>query len=145
LVIDRYFVQFDRNGAAGTFSDAISSLSKALPQAPNDSVYIADWGMFETLEFLHEGRLALHYAQDLLAAGNPSPRELRSMAAMAADPNGLFVTHVAALENYKGFRARLEAVAASAGYEKRVLQTISDSRGRPVFELWRFSARRSRP
>ena len=145
LLVDRYFVQFDRNGAAGTFSDAISSLSRALPQAPDDSVYIADWGMFETLEFLHQGRLALHYPQDLLAAGNPGPRELRDIAAMAADPHGLFVTHVAALENYKGFRARLEAVAASAGYEKRVLQTISDSRGRPVFELWRFAARAPHP
>ena len=145
LVINQYFFQFDRNGAAGTFTDAISNLSNALPQAPNDSVYVVDWGMYETLEFLHQGRLPLHYSQELLGPENPSPAQLRAIAAMTADPNGLFVTHVASRETYQGFRGRLEAAAASRDNEKHVIQTISDSNGRPVFELWRFGARVPRP
>jgi hypothetical protein len=141
LVIDRYFVQLDRNGAAGVFSDAIYSLSSALPQAANDSVTVADWGMYETLEYLHQGRLPLNYSPAVLAPENPSAAELSTIAAMIADPNGLFVTHVAAREVFKGVRERLGAVAASAGYQKRVIQTVSDSNGRPVFELWRFVPR----
>jgi hypothetical protein len=145
LVIDRYFVQLDRNGAAGTFSDAIYSLSSALPQAANDSVYVADWGMYETLEFLHQGRLPLQYAPAILAPENPSGAQLNAITAMIADPNGLFVTHVAAREVFKGVRERFAAAAASAGYEQRVTRTISDSNGRPVFELWRFGTRALRP
>jgi hypothetical protein len=138
LVIDRYFFQLERNGAAGTFSDAIYSLSSAIPQLGNDSVYVADWGMYESLEYLHQGRLPLNYSPAILAAENPSGGQLSTIAAMIADPKGLFVTHVSEQEVFKGVRERFQTVAASAGYEKRVIQTISDSNGRPVFELWRF-------
>lgn len=139
LVINQYLVQLDRNGAEGTFSDAIYPLSNALPHTASDSVYIADWGMYETLEFLHQGRLPLHYFQGLLASEHPSAAQFHAITEMVADPDGLFVTHVAAREMFKGVRGRIEAAAALAGYSKHVVQTIPDSNGRPVFELWRFS------
>lgn len=143
LVINQYLVQLDRNGAEGTFTDAIYPLSNALPQTANDSVYIADWGMYETLEFLHQGRLPLHYFQGLLALEHPSAAQFHALTKMIADPDGLFVTHVAAREMFKGVRGRIEAAGMSAGYSKHVIQTVSDSNGRPVFELWRFSALQS--
>ncbi len=139
LVINQYLVQLDQDGAEGTFTDAISTLSKALPLAGNDSVYIVDWGMDETLEFLHQGRLTMHYSPALLVVEHPTAGQLRAITAMIADPDGLFVTHVAAREIFKGGRARIEGVAASAGYVKHVIQVVPDSNGRPVFELWRFS------
>ncbi len=140
LVINQYLVQLDRNGAEGTFTDAIYPLSNALPHSANDTVYIADWGMYETLEYLHQGRLPLHYSPSLLVSERPTAVQLHAIAAMIADPDGLFVTHVAEREIFKGVRDRIQAAAASAGYSKHVIQTISDSNGRPVFELWRFSA-----
>lgn len=97
--------------------------------------------MDETIEFLHQGRLPLHYSPALLVVEHPTAEQLRAITAMIGDPHGLFVTHVAAREIFKGARARIEAVAASAGYEKHVIQLISDSNRRPVFELWRFTAR----
>jgi 4-amino-4-deoxy-L-arabinose transferase-like glycosyltransferase len=136
MVVNQYFVQFDRNGAEGNFTDAISLLSNVLEQA--NSIYVTDWGMYEALVFLRQGRLALHYSPALLVAENPTVGQLRATASMIADPDGLFVTHVAAREIFKGVRGRIEAVGASAGFEKHVIQTIPDSNGRPVFELWRF-------
>jgi hypothetical protein len=138
LVVHRYFVQLDRDGATGNFSDAISTLANNLPSSPNNSVYIGDWGIYEALVYLEQGRVPLHYSPLLLVAEHPGTVERRSISAMIADPHGLFVTHVAAREIFKGVRARLETIAASGGYQKRVVETISDSNGRPVLELWRF-------
>ena len=143
LVINYYFVQFDRNGAEGKFTDAIAGLSNALPAEPGDSIHIADWGIYEALTYLERGRLPLHYAPELLVAVHPTSAQNRAMAAMIADPHGLFVTHVAAREIFRGARDRLEAAAAANGWSKRVVETISDSNGRPVFELWRFGTARN--
>jgi hypothetical protein len=140
LVMDRYFFQLDRNGADGNFTDAIASLSARLASAPNEAIYIVDWGIYEPLVYLEQGRVPLHYSPGLLAAERPSAAQARSIDGMFADPRGLFVTHVAAREMFHGTRARLENFAAALGLHKRVIEVIPDSNGRPVFELWRFSA-----
>jgi hypothetical protein len=138
LVIGQYFVQLDQNGAGPAFTDALPVLSNALSQAPNQSVYVADWGIYEALLYLQQGRSALHYSPWLLVAENPNAGQFREIDAMIADPNGVFVTHVAAREVFPGIRVRLDRDAASTGYEKRLIRTIEDSNSRPVFELWRF-------
>lgn len=140
LVTDRYFFQLDRNGAEGNFTDASSALAATLAAAPNESIYIADWGIYEPLVYLEQGRVQLHYSPALLVAEHPTDAQARSLAAMVADPHGLFVTHVAVREMFHGARARLENAAVARGLHKRVIQTIPDSNGRPVFELWRFAA-----
>jgi hypothetical protein len=139
LVVDRYFAQLDRNGAEGKFTDAIATLSNALSDS-RDSIYIADWGMYESLIYLHQGHVPLRYEPALLVAEHPTGAQNAALAAGIADPRGLFVTHVAEREIFPGVRARLENAASAGGFKKRVVETIADSNGWPVFELWRFVA-----
>jgi hypothetical protein len=140
LVVDRYFVELDRDGAQGNFTDAVNTLSSALLAAStNDSVQIADWGIYEPLVYLQQGRVPLHYSPALLVAEHPTVAQAGALETMLADPRGLFVTHVADREIFQGARARLENIARAHVLEKRVAQTITDSHGRPVFELWRFA------
>jgi len=138
LVINQYFVQLDQNGAGPEFSDAISALVSSLSEASYRSVYVADWGIYEALVYLRQGHLPLHYSPSLLVAQNPNAGQLRQIAAMIADPDGVLVTHVAGREVFQGVRERLERDAVSTGYEKHLIRTIDDSNSRPVFELWRF-------
>lgn len=139
LVTDRYFFQLDRNGATGNFTDAISTLSAQLASAPNDAIYIADWGIYEPLVYLEQGRVGLRYPPALLVAEHPNAAQAPLLVSMIADPQGLFVTHTAAREMFHGTRSRLENAGLAHGLHKRVIEIIPDSNGRPVFELWRFS------
>jgi hypothetical protein len=139
LVTERYFYQLDRNGGEGNFTDAVSTLSVKLASLPGSAIYIADWGIYEPLVYLEQGRVPLHYSPAPLAAEHPNSAQSREMDGMLAGPRGLFVTHVAGREMFHGSRARLENFAAARRLRKRVVEVIPDSNGRPVFELWRFS------
>ncbi len=132
LVTGRYFVQLDRKGAPGKFTDAIFKLSAALSLPQTGPIYIADWGIYEPLVYLEQGRVPLEYLPALPSAEHPT--------AQVSSPDALFVVHTAPREIFPGARARLENIAASRGLQKRLIQTIPDSNGRPVFELWRFVA-----
>jgi hypothetical protein len=120
LVINQYVFQFERNGADGNFSDAIYTLSEQLHDSEHAAIYVADWGLSEPLNLLHRGRL------DLRVSTGPF------------DPHGLFIGHVKEREVFKGSGENLEAAARAAGYTKQVLQTVADSNGRPVFEVFGF-------
>lgn len=138
LVINQYIVQLERNGADVDFSDALEPLSAALSGQQDQTIYVIDWGMFDSLAFLQQGRLMLRVASDPFRTPEPNEGERREIEAMLTDPHGLFLTHVRSLEAFPGVGQRLEEAARARGYEREVTRTIGDSNGRPVFELLRF-------
>jgi hypothetical protein len=138
LVINQYIFQLDQYGADGGFTDAIYPLSAQLPIAAGDKIYAMDWGVTETLTFLHRGKLSLLPAADPLVTAAPDAEEQKTIAKLLSDPHGLFVGHVPEREVFTGVRERLDAAALAAGYRKQMLQVVSDSTGRPVFEIFRF-------
>jgi 4-amino-4-deoxy-L-arabinose transferase-like glycosyltransferase len=138
LVMNQYIVQLERNGADIDFSDALYPLSDALSGQQDQTIYVIDWGMFDSLAFLHQGRLTLNGASAPFMAPEPNESERREIEAMLADPHGLFLTHVRSLEAYPGVGQRLDEAASAAGYAREFTRTIDDSNGRPVFELLRF-------
>jgi hypothetical protein len=127
LVASQYISQFERNGATGSFTDAIFSLSASLPEHA-ENIYILDWGISEPLTYLHRGQLKLP-----LSGG----QEVETHA-MLTDPGGLFVGHVQGREFFPRLEQDLEAEARTSGYHKELIQTVADSNGRPVFEVFRF-------
>ena len=142
LVLNQYIYQFERDGAEGNFTDAINTLSEALPdppsQGPAQSIYVMDWGMLSTLAIFHQGRLALRVGDDLFSTDTPTPSQRLTMDIMFSDRNALFVNHVAGREVTTGVTERLARAAANAGVRKELIRTISDSNGRPVFEIFRY-------
>ncbi len=138
LVVNQYIFQLDRNGADGGFSDAIYTLSAQLPPAPNDEIYIMDWGLIETLTLLHRGKLHLLSESDPFQTASPDEGQSRMIAKILADPHGLFLGHVPEREVFTGVRQRLEDAARQAGYRKRMIEVVPDSNGRPVYEVFRF-------
>lgn len=138
LVINQYIFQLDRNGADGGFTDALYALSDRLPVAPDDEIYITDWGMIESLTLLHRGKLHLISASDPFQSTTPDQGQLEMTAKLLADPHGLFLGHVPDREVFTGVRQRLEDAAKAAGYRKQMLAVAPDSNGRPVFEVFRF-------
>jgi len=134
LVVNQYLTQLHRNGAYQTFTDAIFPLSEALEEGP--TIYITDWGMFDSLNLLHQGRLNLRMASGPLMTESPSPDEVADIQRMLQDPNGMFVGHVRGMEVYPNVGKHLDAFVGFH-LERKVIRTISDSNGRPVFEISR--------
>ena len=138
LVLNQYIAQFERNGAGDVFTDALYPLSSSLAPYADRTVYIIDWGLYENLNLLHQGRLDLRVASSALDTDSPSPDQLAEIRRMLQAPGGLILNHVREHEVFRNVGARLERAARSLGYRKEVVQTVADSNGRPMFEIIRF-------
>jgi hypothetical protein len=138
LVANQYVSQFERNGAAGNFTDALFSLSRSLNTYRSETIYVTDWGITNSVQLPYRGQLPLRFASDPLMTDAPSALQQTQIQAMLSDPQAVFVGHVAAREAFTGVGSRLLRFANSHGYQKELLETIRDSNGRPVFEILQF-------
>lgn len=139
LVVNQYAAQFERNGASTVYTDAVYPLSDSLDAYADRTLYLIDWGLFENLNLLHQGRLNLQVSYAPLATDSASPEELGRIRQMLQDPEALVLDHVREQELFPNVGARLERAARSLGYRKEVVRTIPDSNGRPMFEIVRFA------
>jgi hypothetical protein len=139
LVVNQYVAQFARNGAEGPFTDAIYALSAALPEIPGQTIYVLDWGIQFPLEVLHNGGLNMRGGHDPFMADTPSDWDKGAAARMFHDRSGIFLAHTEKRENFTGVRKRFDQSAAAAGCREDPLETVSDSNGRPVFEVFKIA------
>ncbi len=137
LVINQYLVELDRNGAGRLFTDASYALSESFSDSAGDTIYVVDWNIETSLNFLHRGLLKLVPEWPTMMDSSIEAQR-REVERILQDPRGIFVARVPGLQQYPDAGNRVVALAHSAGYEKRVLRTIEDSNGRPVFEVYRF-------
>ncbi len=138
LVVNQYIVQFERNGSKGSFTDAINPLADSLARTAGDNIYVIDWGIYEILDFLQQGKLHLSHVDFLLIQATPDPGQRRLIDAMLADPHALFVSHVPAREAFHGVGEHLDIIARSEGYEKVPIHIVADRNGRAIFQIFRF-------
>jgi hypothetical protein len=139
LVVNQYLVQFERNGAEGPYSDAIYPLSTALSDVPGQTIYVLDWGIQFPLDVLHDGHLRLRSGHDPFTSDTQSELDKAVAGRMLADPNALFIDHTEKRENFTGVRKRFDQSADAAGCQEQPVETVPDSNGRAVFELFRLS------
>ncbi len=136
VVLNQYLSQFERYGPARDFTDAVFALSDALPQG--QTVYVADWGMFDSLQLLREGHVKLAIGSESFMTDSMDDFQRGQAEKILADRGAIFIGHVADQEVFSGVGGRLEHFAVERGYRREVLQTISDTNGRPRFEIYRF-------
>ncbi|MGO9230713.1 MAG: ArnT family glycosyltransferase [Bryobacteraceae bacterium] len=141
LVTNEYFRVSVRNGGSRTWSDAIFPLSADLMETRPAAVYCADWNILESLRLLDRGALPLLNGMDPAAAPDVSPANRQYLLDRIATPGAVWVTHLPDFEFFPTVRPRLDRLAASAGFEHRLLRVIRDTRGRPTFEVYRFQTR----
>jgi 4-amino-4-deoxy-L-arabinose transferase-like glycosyltransferase len=138
LVVNQYIVQFERDGAGEVFTDALYPLSSTLDAYSDRTLYVIDWGLFENLNLLHQGRLNFRIAMGPLGTDSPNPDQLREIRDLLQDPSALVLDHVREHEVFPSVGVRLDRAARSFGYRREVVRTIPDSNGRPMFEMVRY-------
>jgi hypothetical protein len=138
LVVNQYLVQFERYGSDGRFTDAVKPLADSLAGSTGNTVYVIDWGIFEPVHFLQQGKSNLRQSWGYLIQATPDPGQRSEIDAMLADPHALFVNHVPSREAFQGVGEHLETIAREEGYERIPIRTVADRNGRAVFQVFRF-------
>jgi len=138
LVIARYIARFEQNGASVGFTDAVSPLAESLAGPTGDTVYIIDWGIYESVDFLLQGKSQLREYYPYLIQATHDPGERRVIDAMLADPHALFVSHVPSREAFPGVGEHLQTIAHEEGYEQEPIRIVADRNGRAIFQVFRL-------
>lgn len=119
------YLQYEATlGSRAAWSEASYGLASALSAAKPARVCLIDWGFFDTLRLLGEGRF------DLCAADPPSP------LALLQNEANVYVTHTAGEEILAGSNKRFLADAASQGFFPSSRRILPDRHGRPVIEIF---------
>jgi mannose/fructose/N-acetylgalactosamine-specific phosphotransferase system component IIC len=128
-VTDRYYADLVQNGPAIRWTDAMDPLNRTLADLHAPRIFVADWGIIETINLLSEGETPVSYAAESSAT---------AMHNMLAAPGSVFVAHANGLAFLPQQRAALEQYAAQEGYTEESIAAIRDSNGRPAFDVFRF-------
>ena len=133
---ERIHSRIRRQRRIGNFTDACFPLSDAIPENGHP-VYVVDWGMANTIAMFHKGRS--RFARSTVCSSPPLPLKTSATSSRwsFADPDALFVGHVPGHEVMQT-RANLDRAAASFHRRKQMIRIVTDSNGRPVFEIFRW-------
>lgn len=132
LVTAHYWSDLVRNGPAIRWTDAIHTLNDSLAKLRAERIFVMDWGIIETINFLSEGATPVQFAEALDDNSN--------IHAAIAGPKNVFVDHTPQFSILPATRRVFDHVAAAGGFHKETMETIYDRNGRPIFEIFRFRA-----
>ncbi|HUQ94661.1 MAG TPA: glycosyltransferase family 39 protein [Bryobacteraceae bacterium] len=139
LLVNNYYVtQAVRNGAAGSWTNAVLTLAKRLPAYRAEKIFLIDWGLVDNLRLLSAGRLPIYVGSDPLMREEPTEEDIRLGKAMLESPNAILVGNTDDRQSFTDVNARMERLAARLGYQRELLETVYDFNGRPCFEVFRF-------
>lgn len=126
-VVNQYFADLIRNGTAVRWTDAFPPLVERMETFKAPYVWVADWGILETVNLLAEGRVPV-------TAVDPAaiPRELFEQ------PGAIFVSHTAPFVQTPAVGQALSDSATRFGYVREPVSTVYDRNGRAVFDIFRF-------
>jgi hypothetical protein len=137
LTTNTYLSQLIRNGSSGPWTDAMSPLSDYLATVPGEDIFVLDWGIFDSVRVLQQGRLPLYWGADPLLKVPPGELEVRIAREMIRGPNHVFVSHTPGQEVFAGVSARFNQMLEAEGYRRETLRIVPDGNGRPIFEVFR--------
>jgi hypothetical protein len=142
FVTNQYLLQFIRNGSAGSWTDAIYPLAAALRQARPSQVILVDWGTQDPLSFLNRNEPPARTISDPFMPSDESGPQKQADLELLSDDKVIWVEHTPGNETSAGVNDRLLSVARDAGLEPAMLGAYGDRNGRPIFQTFRFHARR---
>jgi hypothetical protein len=140
VLTNQYLAHSIEFGPGRSWSNAIEPLAGRLESRGGGSVYMLDWGIFDTLRLLGRGRIPIDVAWQAFLDDKVSEEERAKLKEMLETPGAWFATHAPAETLFLGVRERLVGAAAGLGYYPTEPEVFHDSHGRPIFELFRFEA-----
>jgi hypothetical protein len=138
LVLNEYHAKMVRNGPGLMWTDAIHPLSDYLKTVKADTVFVNDWGIFDTVRMLHKGRIPLRVGSYPISKDELTAEEKREVERMISEEKAVWVSHCDGIELFPEINSKLEKFAAGAGFRRKRLARIPDRNGRQIFEVFAF-------
>jgi hypothetical protein len=139
LLSNEYLTQLIQDGPSSVWTDAVFPLARYLRMQKTGDIYTVDWGTSNSLRLLDRGALRLQEATFILRKEAPDQSDRDFLRYMITRSDDLLVAHTTDFEAFPGINSRLNALAATMGYQRSVLGRIYDLHGRPTFEIVRFT------
>jgi hypothetical protein len=139
LVTNEYFRLMIRNGGAQNWTDAIFRLSDYMNGVSSTDVFCVDWGIFDSLRLLNQGKLHLRVGSDPISKRELTGEDREFLQRMIGDSGHVFINHTKDFEFFEGVNAKLVKYAADQGFRREVMAVIPDSYGREVYEVYHFA------
>jgi 4-amino-4-deoxy-L-arabinose transferase-like glycosyltransferase len=141
LVTNEYHVVILRNGGTQNWTDAVYPLAGYMEDVRSDNIFCMDWGIMDSLRLLSRGKLPLRVGTDPINKPSLSDADRETLDRTISAPRHLFINHTKDFEFFTGVNDKLVKYADDAGYRREIVTVISDSYGRPAYEVYRFLAR----
>jgi hypothetical protein len=97
---------------------------------------VVDWGIFQNVVALSEGRLRAVEVWDPLNAKKPVRGNVLEQL---DDPSARYVLHVPEATSFPRARSRFFAVVRREGRRARLEHTVPTRLGQPLFEVYRLT------
>lgn len=136
VVINHYYTDLVTRGTTVLWTDAINPLFRRLDSLNGRHTVTVDWGYSASLCLLSDGQMPLEDISYFLI--RPSAEDTAFIRSLIAEPDAVFVDHTIDGEQFPGVREHLDRIAADAGYQKEIVDTIKDRNARPRFEISRY-------
>jgi 4-amino-4-deoxy-L-arabinose transferase-like glycosyltransferase len=138
LVTNEYQVLIVRNGGSQNWTTAIFRLADYMKATPARNIFCVDWGMVDSLRLMSRGKLPVRVGTDPITKKNLEDPDREYLARTISGEGHVFINHTKEFEFFAGVNDKLVKYAADIGYRREILTTISDTNGRPVYEVYRF-------
>ena len=138
IVMDAMLADFARSGTSVAWTDAIRGLMRVAGNDTKRMVAGTEWGILQQVRYFSEGRIGYYPGSDgwLRELNVPSSRASAELA-IELDTT-LWIGHAKGSEVFSDTNDVLLRLATDKGFQKRLLETIRDRHGRPVFEIFDF-------
>ena len=125
------------SGGRGNFSDAIYRLDRYFEHSDSRESFVAlDWGIFQPLVGLSQGRLR---GRELWLQLNGSMQRARAYRREITEPSALYVLHASGQTNFPRARRQFFEIVRGSGRYARLVHVVRSRQGRPEFEIYRVS------
>jgi hypothetical protein len=135
LVLTEYHAQFIRGGPGTGWTDALARAASVLPRPGSRSVVLVDWNLYSYLVVQRGDPSELIIAYDVLRMAEPDPVQVAAFCTLARSAP-VYVGYTRDREMFPGVYDNLLRIARRCGYNKRMLQVVSSSRGDAVIEIF---------
>jgi hypothetical protein len=139
LVTNQYLYAFARNGAAGSWTDAIYPLAEDLKKTNDRFLAIIDWGMTDSLDVLAKGRLPLFWSGDPFTPVPPGKEAPVPDHRLLEEPRVLWIKHTDGNEQISGVNSGLLAFVQREHFVILPVAKYRDRNGREIFETFRMA------
>jgi 4-amino-4-deoxy-L-arabinose transferase-like glycosyltransferase len=141
-VANEHLARLIRFGPQPLWTDAVFPLAEEIRAAGVRYVHPADWGIGDVVKLLTAGAVVVEEAVQPVMRQELDEDERRRLLERVARPGALFAGHVEGRRYFPRANDLLDQAAREAGFTRQRIGLVEDSRGRPVFELFRFVSAR---